>query len=74
LREHHAARLGELERAADGPALTAAAALPVLFRRALDVQQRLFAMGEAIAHLNHLWHAGRLERTSADGIYRFSRA
>jgi glyoxylase-like metal-dependent hydrolase (beta-lactamase superfamily II) len=74
LREHHAERLLELERAADGPALTAAAALPVLFRRTLDVQQRLFAMGEAIAHLNHLWHANRLERTPADGIYRFSRA
>jgi glyoxylase-like metal-dependent hydrolase (beta-lactamase superfamily II) len=74
LREHHAARLAELEHAAAGNALTAAAALPVLFRRTLDVQQRLFAMGEAIAHLNHLWHAGRLERSSADGIYHFSHA
>jgi glyoxylase-like metal-dependent hydrolase (beta-lactamase superfamily II) len=74
LREHHAARLSELERAATGSAISAAEAIPVLFRRALDVQQRLFAMGEAIAHLNHLWHAGRLERTSDDGIYRFSRS
>jgi glyoxylase-like metal-dependent hydrolase (beta-lactamase superfamily II) len=73
LREHHAARLAELESAATGRAISAAEAVPVLFRRPLDVQQRLFAMGEAIAHLNHLWHAGRLERTSVDGIYRFSR-
>ena len=29
--------------------------IPVLFRRELDLQQRFFAMGEAIAHLNHLW-------------------
>ena len=35
--------------------------MPVLFRRELDLQQRFFAMGEAIAHLNHLWHAGRLD-------------
>jgi hypothetical protein len=49
--------------------------VPVLFRRELDVQQRFFAMGEAIAHLNHLWHAGRLARTiAADGTIRFGRA
>ena len=54
---------------------TAADLVPVLFRRELDVQQRFFAMGEAIAHLNHLWHAGRLERTiAADGTIRFGRA
>ena len=33
--------------------------VPVLFRRELDLQQRFFAMGEAIAHLNYLWHAAR---------------
>ena len=35
--------------------------IPVLFRRELDLQQRFFAMGEAIAHLNHLWRAGRVD-------------
>ena len=39
--------------------------VPVLFRRELDLQQRFFAMGEAIAHLNHLWRAGRLARLVA---------
>jgi hypothetical protein len=30
-------------------------------------------MGEAIAHLNHLWHAGRLSRsTASDGALRFT--
>jgi glyoxylase-like metal-dependent hydrolase (beta-lactamase superfamily II) len=72
LRAHHAARLRELE-AAGGEPITAAGALPLLFRRSLDTQQILFAMGEAIAHLNHLWHAGVLERSLADGIYHFSR-
>ena len=46
--------------------------MPVLFRRELDLQQRFFAMGEAIAHLNHLWLTGRAERSVAtDGAIRF---
>ena len=64
LRAHHAARLAELETAihdALGP-MDAATLLPVLFRRELDLQQRYFAMGEAIAHLNHLWLAQRIRR------------
>ncbi len=63
LRAHHAARLRELEAAvhATGPS-SAATIVPVLFRRELDLQQRFFAMGEAIAHLNHLWRRGRLKR------------
>lgn len=73
LRAHHAARLAELEEALATPQ-TAAALVPVLFRRALDVQQRFFAMGEAIAHLNHLWRRGRVQRLIAgDGIIRFAR-
>ncbi|MET0345386.1 MAG: MBL fold metallo-hydrolase [Casimicrobiaceae bacterium] len=74
LRAHHAARLAELETfVAAAPTLQAAVdVLPVLFRRPLDLQQRFFAMGEAIAHLNHLWHGGRLARTIApDGAIRF---
>jgi glyoxylase-like metal-dependent hydrolase (beta-lactamase superfamily II) len=75
LRAHHAARLAELEQAvnASGPPLCAAELVPVLFRRELDVHQRYFAMGEAIAHLNYLWHATRLERqVVADGVLRFA--
>jgi hypothetical protein len=51
--------------AAHGPS-SAADIVPVLFRRELDLQQRFFAMGEAIAHLNHLWHAGRLRRARSE--------
>jgi glyoxylase-like metal-dependent hydrolase (beta-lactamase superfamily II) len=65
LRAHHDARLAELVAAADEPR-SAAEFVPVLFRRELDLQQRFFAMGEAIAHLNHLWHAERLARLIAD--------
>ena len=72
LRAHHLARLAELEAAAERP-VTAAEILPVLFRRELDLQQRFFARGEAIAHLNHLWRAGRLVRSFERGALRFGR-
>ena len=46
--------------------------IPVLFRRPLDNHQLSFAMGEAIAHLNYLWHQRILQRSlGADGIWRF---
>ena len=76
LRAHHAARLGELEEAvrASATLLCAAELVPVLFRRELDVHQRFFAMGEAIAHLNYLWHSTRLDRrVGADHTLRFGR-
>jgi len=75
LRDHHAARLAELHRALvdAGTAQSAQDVIPVLFRRELDLQQRFFAMGEAIAHLNHLWRDGRIERRVAnDGTIRFA--
>ena len=72
LADHHRDRLAELQAAASAP-VTAHDLLPVLFRRTLDVQQQFFAMGEAIAHLNHLWHHGRLQRAVGhDGVVRFS--
>ncbi len=75
LRAHHDARLAELAAAVAAAAapLSAADLVPVLFRRELDLQQRFFAMGEAIAHLNFLWHARRLDRrVAADGAIRFA--
>jgi hypothetical protein len=75
LQTHHADRLAELEDAVNAAAapVSAADVLPVLFRRELDLQQRFFAMGETIAHLNHLWHRRRIKRTvAADGAIRFA--
>ena len=49
--------------------------LPVLFRRPLDNHQLFFAMGEAIAHLNHLLRRGALTRQlDAGGVFRFRAA
>jgi glyoxylase-like metal-dependent hydrolase (beta-lactamase superfamily II) len=75
LRAHHAVRLNELASAVSAAHAPQSAAdvIPVLFRRPLDMQQRFFAMGEAIAHLNHLWHAGRVTRVIAsDEAIRFA--
>jgi len=72
---HHAERLAELHRALVEAAAPQSAhdVIPVLFRRELDVHQRFFAMGEAIAHLNHLWRDGRATRCiDDDGAIRFT--
>ena len=74
LERHHRARLDKLMAACDRPR-TAAELLPEMFNRKLDGHQIVFAMGETIAHLNHLMHRGVLERTDAagGGAYRFAR-
>ena len=72
LHDHHQDRLAEVMQACSARACSAADMLPVLFKRALDLHQTTFAMGEAIAHLHLLWFEGRLLRTrDADGVYRF---
>jgi glyoxylase-like metal-dependent hydrolase (beta-lactamase superfamily II) len=71
LQAHHAERLDELRRACAQPRC-ARELVPVLFRRSLDDRAWYFAMGECIAHLNYLMHAGALmRRPGADGVLRF---
>lgn len=73
LADHHRDRCQALLDAC-GSAQNAADLLSTLFSRELDTHQLMFAMGEAIAHLNHLEHRGALQReTNADGQIRFSR-
>jgi glyoxylase-like metal-dependent hydrolase (beta-lactamase superfamily II) len=72
LEGHHQARLAEIRTACMAAPKSAAELLPVLFDRALDAHQTMFAMGEAIAHLNHLEHAGAIgRRQGADGVFRY---
>lgn len=72
LRQHHRDRLDELLAACADRPHSAHDALPVLFRRPLDVHQTTFAMGESVAHLNMLWLDGQLVRhRDDDGIFRF---
>jgi len=74
LQTHHQERLSELLAACCTRPCSALDALPVLFKRPLNSQQMAFAMGEAIAHLHALWHAGQVQRQldPMDGVYRFS--
>jgi glyoxylase-like metal-dependent hydrolase (beta-lactamase superfamily II) len=75
LHEHHDARLAEVMTACAARPCHAADLLPVLFKRKLDLHQTTFAMGEAVAHLHALWHAGKLVRRSgADAVWRFAAA
>ncbi len=73
LQQHHAERLAEVLAACTAQPSHAAELLPMMFRRPLDLHQTTFAMGEAVAHLNHLWLGGQLRRhLDDDGVYRFS--
>lgn len=68
LQAHHAERCSAIIAALDSPR-SAAELLPLLFRRELDNHQMMFAMGEAIAHLNHLVHRDEAQRVE-DGAGR----
>jgi len=73
LRDHHAARLAEVLTACAEHPCSAADIVPLMFRRKLDIHQMTFAMGEALAHLHVLWHAGELRRMQGDdGVIRFA--
>lgn len=72
LRLHHDKRLAQIAALCDEPR-HAFELLPRLFKRELDSFQTRFAMGEVIAHLNHLWQAGQLRRLPGqDGVIRFT--
>ena len=74
LQAHHQERLQALETSCQNAPESAAGLLDVLFGRVLDTHQTMFAMGEAIAHLNYLEQAGRLSRKiDADGVIRYMR-
>jgi glyoxylase-like metal-dependent hydrolase (beta-lactamase superfamily II) len=76
LEAHHEQRLAEVLACCDASeGRCAADIVPVMFRRKLDVHQMSFALGEALAHLHHLWHRGQLARVDgADGVVRFTRS
>ena len=75
LQDHHRDRLAEVMQACAAQPHSAADVVPLMFKRALDLHQMTFAMGEALAHLHLLWFEGQLHRRlDGDGIYRFSAA
>jgi glyoxylase-like metal-dependent hydrolase (beta-lactamase superfamily II) len=75
LETHHEDRMNDLYAALTEGPKTAADLIPTLFRRTLDSHQLFFAIAEAVAHVNHGWRIGRLERAvDSDGRIRFSLA
>jgi len=74
LAAHHRDRLEEtMEACKDGA--TGVDTLRTLFKRQLDNHQLFFAIGESIAHLNHLMHQGLLDRTvDTNGVYIYTKA
>jgi glyoxylase-like metal-dependent hydrolase (beta-lactamase superfamily II) len=69
---HHADRYADVLLACAEQPGSAADMVPVLFKRALDLHQMTFAMGESIAHLHALAEDGRMRRVrGADGVMRF---
>lgn len=71
LAAHHAARLDSLAAECRAPR-TAMELARVLFERPLDAHQMGFAIGETLAHLNHLRRQGRVRReTDGDGVWRY---
>ncbi len=73
LQAHHAERFAETLAACAEAPQSAFELVPVLFKRALDLHQMTFAMGESIAHLHALWCRGELARSvGAVGVIRFA--
>ncbi|MBK6637207.1 MAG: MBL fold metallo-hydrolase [Rhodocyclaceae bacterium] len=71
LHEHHENRCAALIAPCREPR-TAAELIPVLFERDIpDPHQVMFAMGEAIAHLNLLQHRSQLRRIDEAGLTRY---
>ncbi|MDB5394933.1 MAG: metallo-beta-lactamase superfamily [Rhodospirillales bacterium] len=63
---HHGERLALTIEACRTP-ITIVELLPIMFKRKLDFQQTQFAIGEALAHTNHLVVLGDLERIVEPG-------
>jgi glyoxylase-like metal-dependent hydrolase (beta-lactamase superfamily II) len=73
LQQHHEDRFAEVLTACAAAPQSAADLLMVLFKRALDLHQTTFAMGESVAHLHALAGRGRLRGVAgADGVQRWA--
>ena len=68
---HHEEQLAKVEERCREPK-TAAELLPTMFRRELKGMHLFLAFGEALAHLEYLVVARRLERLNTDGVIRYA--
>ncbi len=71
--ENHEATLDRTVTALARRSMTADEALPVIFRRPVGDKEYGLAIGESVAHLNHLLRLGRAVRhLGPDGAWRFT--
>ena len=73
LTTHHEEQLARIEQLCREPK-TAAEVLPSMFRRELKGMHLFLAFGEALAHLEYLVHAGKVERAATNGVVRYATA
>lgn len=60
--ENHEEALTRIEGALGNGPMTAAQAFPAIFKRQIGQAEYGLALGEAVAHMNHLLHRGRVTR------------
>jgi glyoxylase-like metal-dependent hydrolase (beta-lactamase superfamily II) len=70
LKSHHLEQLDKIIKACIEPK-TATEVLPVMFRRTLKGMHLFLAFAEALAHLEYLVHARRLERRETKGLVHY---
>ena len=70
--ENHEEALARIERTMQAGAITAADAFPAIFKRPIGEAEYGLALGEAVAHMNHLMHRDRaIRQPDAEGIWQF---
>jgi len=73
--DNHQHALARIEAELGRGPLTAVEIFPALFKRPIDAGVYGLALGEAVAHMNHLLHTGRVTREKTpdrDGARRFT--
>jgi len=71
--ENHESALARIEAEYRARPMTAVDAFQSIFKRPIGASEYGLALGEAVAHMNHLVQLGRAERRlSPDGAWRFS--
>jgi len=72
--DNHVEALGRIEATLADGTMTAADAFPAIFKRRIGASEYGLALGEAVAHMNHLMHQGRAVRELGDdGAWRFAK-
>lgn len=71
--DNHEHALERIEAALAEEPLTAAASMPAIFKRQIGGSEYGLALGESVAHMNHLYQAGRADRAvGPEGAWHYT--